>query len=416
MPQTEYVPASTMFKDCRCLANYAVICSMLTYISADLIYPVLAPPIPKGVVAVHPDGLIHSVLTSEEAADRQIPNIKRYSGIIVPGFVNTHCHLELSHLWNQIESGKGLVQFIKGVLSKRNQPETTIMKAMELADQQMYDNGIVAVGDISNQLISKEVKLKSKLYYQTFVEVFGFNAPAKETIAPGLELREQFEPLKASIVPHAPYSVSEDLFHEIGQVTRPFDALSIHNQETVAENELFQTGSGDFAELFANLNIAQSAAHNSKQNSIQYHLPRLPKTVNTLLVHNTFTNQSDLSFAKTEHQRVFFCLCPNANLYIENDLPNVPLLVEEGLKITLGTDSLGSNRQLSILAEMKVLQDHFKISFDRLLSWATINGAEFLGIAGQYGSITPGKTPGLVHIDLEPSKIIKENSVITRLC
>jgi len=383
------------------------------YISANVVYPVSNAPLKNGVIDINEDGSINAVLTQEEA--QGIENIQHYDGILVPGFINTHCHLELSHLQGKIPEKTGLTGFIKQILSLRQQPEEEMMSAMQSADQEMYENGIVAVGDISNLLISKSVKLDSKIYYHTFVEVFGFNRPSEPIIEQGLQLKKDFAPLKASVVPHAPYSVSSSLFNEIEKVINDDDILTIHNQETIGENELFETGTGKFADFFAELGIAQSDAHNSKQNSLNYHLPQLSKKVNTLLVHNTFSSKTDVDFAKSEHQKLYWCLCPNANLYIENTLPDVDVLKTENLKITLGTDSLASNHQLNILKEMQILQEHKNISFEDLLKWATLNGAEFLGIESQYGSFEIGKKPGVVLISNAENGIITNETTIKRL-
>ncbi|SFH30316.1 amidohydrolase family protein [Pedobacter insulae] len=386
---------------------------MISYISANIIYPVSEPPIENGVIAVDDDGSIHAVLTNEQA--QHLENVIHYEGVLVPGFVNTHCHLELSHLQGKIKEKIGLTGFIQSLLSIRQQPEDLVIAAIERADQEMKANGIVAVGDISNQLISKEVKLRSEIYYHTFVEVFGFNRPAKPTIEDGLQLKYDFMPLKSSIVPHAPYSVSAELFEEIAKATTANDILTIHNQETPSENELFETGTGSFAEFLAELGISQSEAHNSSESSLSYHLPKLPKSVNTLMVHNTFTGKGDVDFAKRTHQQLFWCLCPNANLYIEDTLPDVMLLQNEAVKITLGTDSLASNQQLNILAEMQTLQTNKAIPFQTLLTWATLNGAEFLGIDSQYGSLSVGKKPGIILIELLEGVTIADNTAIKRL-
>ncbi|MBB2145876.1 amidohydrolase family protein [Pedobacter sp. LMG 31464] len=386
---------------------------MLKYLSANWIFPVSSKPIKNGVIGVSEDGSINAVLTKEEA--QGIENIQYYDGFLVPGFINTHCHLELSHLHQKIAEKTGLTTFIKQILGLRQQPEEEIILAMQSADQEMYENGIVAVGDISNLLISKSVKLESKIYYHTFVEVFGFNRPSEPIIEQGLQLKKDFAPLKASVVPHAPYSVSSSLFDDIEKVTSFDDILSIHNQETAGENELFETGTGKFADFFAEVGIAQSDAHNSNKNSLKYHLPQLSKKVNTLLVHNTFSSKADVDFAKKEHQKLYWCLCPNANLYIENTLPDVDLLKEENLKITLGTDSLASNHQLNILAEMQTLQEHKNVSFEELLKWATLNGAEFLGIESQFGSLGIGKKPGVVLISNAENGVINKETTIKRL-
>ncbi|TCC94246.1 amidohydrolase [Pedobacter frigiditerrae] len=386
---------------------------MEAYITADWIFPVTHPPIKNGVIGVNEDGSINAVLSAEEA--QGIRGVKHYDGVIVPGFINTHCHLELSHLRGKIEEKTGLTTFIKQILSQRQQPEDEIISAMQNADAEMYNNGIAAVGDISNLLISKSVKLKSKIYYHTFVEVFGFNRPSEPIIAAGTEIKKGFEPLKASIVPHAPYSVSPSLFNEIEKVTKFDDISSIHNQETIGENELFEKGTGKFADFFAELGIAKSDAHNSGENSLKYHLPKLSKKVNTLLVHNTFSSKADVDFSKQAHQKLYWCLCPNANIYIENNLPAVDLLKSEDLKITLGTDSLASNHQLNILAEMRTLQDEKGISFEESLKWGTINGADFLGLGAQYGSLEKGKKPGIILISIAEDRMIKKDTTIKRL-
>ncbi len=386
---------------------------MISYISADYIYPIIIAPIKNGVLGLMEDGTITAVLTAEEA--KNLTNVMHYEGVIVPGLINTHCHLELSHLKNKIPEKTGLTGFIKQILALRQQPEEEVISAMQNADEEMYNNGIVAVGDISNGLASKDVKLKSKIYYHTFIEVFGFNKPSEPIIAQGLQLKKDFQPLRASIVPHAPYSVSAALFMEINEVTQADDVLSIHNQETQGENELFESGSGTFADFFADLSIKQSEDHNSGKNAIHYHLPKMPKDVNTLLVHNTMVSKADIDFAQNEHQQLFWCLCPNANIYIENTLPNLAVLNEAEVKLTLGTDSLASNHQLNVLTEIQVLQDEKQIPFNESIKWATLNGAEFLGIANQYGSLEVGKKPGVVLIELNEDLQVKKKTKIKRL-
>lgn len=386
---------------------------MQKVISANRIYPVDADPIENGALVVDTDGTILNVLTAIEAEG--IEGIVRYEGILVPGFINTHCHLELSHMKGLIEEKTGLPNFIKEILAQRQQPTEDILLAMKAADEEMYHNGIVAVGDISNLLLSKSVKEQSKIYYHTFVEVFGFNRPSEPIIESGRQLKNDFLPLKASVVPHAPYSVSSILFSEIANVTQDDDVSSIHNQETMGETELFEKGTGTFANFFADLGIDQSEAHNKGRNSLQYHLPQLAKNVNTLLVHNTFSSEDDIAFAKEQHQKLFWCLCPNANIYIENNLPDVDLFIKEGVKVTLGTDSLASNHQLNILAEMQTLQQHKNVPFIELLKWATLNGALFLGIDFQYGSLTVGKKPGIVNINFVDNARITNETKIKRL-
>lgn len=383
---------------------------MQRYLSANWIYPVTSEPIAEGVLEVSETGEITAVLRPEQAASKGIETIERFEGVLVPGFVNTHCHLELSHLFGKIPEQTGLPAFVREIVAQRAAEDELVIAAMQLADKQMFENGIVAVGDISNQLISKSVKQHSSLYYHTFVEVFGFNRPSQPIVEEAVKIRDSYWPLKASIVPHAPYSVFKELFQYIEKNTRPQDILSIHNQETAAENEFFEKGTGDFEATYQRMGISKTDAHGSGENAIRYHLPQMPAN-KTLLVHNTFTSKADIDFAQAQHQHLYWCLCPNANVYIENNLPNVNAFIEAKVKVTLGTDSLASNHQLSILAEMQTLQQQKQVPFNELLKWATINGAEFFGIENQYGSFEVGKTPGINLIELGNAKIIKSKNV-----
>ncbi|SHG93386.1 amidohydrolase family protein [Pedobacter caeni] len=382
---------------------------MVSYISASYIYPVSAAPLKDGVIGVDSEGLIKEILTADEAATKGITDIKYYKGALVPGFVNAHCHLELSHLQGKIARHTGLPGFVEQVIRQRQAEESEVIAAMEAADRKMYENGIVAVGDISNKLISKEVKEISGIYYHTFIEAMGFNpVKAGEIIKAAIDLKNAFKPLSGSIVPHAPYSVSDELFHEIRtEGEKNNDLISIHNQETPDENAFFEHKTGSFLKLYQFLGLDIDFFEATGKPSLPSYLPELSATQKTLLVHNTFTSKSDLDFAENHHQLLYWCLCPNANLYIEDKLPELKLLQEANVKITLGTDSLASNDQLSIIEEMKTLQEHFKVSFDELLKWATWNGAEFLGIEDRFGSLAVGKTPGIVLLEIVENLVDK---------
>ena len=389
---------------------------MLTFLSASTIYPVSTPAIDHGVIALDEQGCVKGLYTQQEAEALSLQVSQHYSGLLIPGFINTHCHLELSHLRGKISQHTGLFKFVSEVMKSRTADTSEIMKAMEQADEEMYQNGIVAAGDISNQAVSASVKQKSKIYYHTFVEAMGFNpTQASSIIAKAKETMDSFEKTKASIVPHAPYSVSDALFAEIATISQTQEnLLSIHNQETAAENEFFQHKTGAFLELYKMLGLDLEFYQASGKTSLQSTLPKLPKS-RTLLVHNTQTSLADVAFAKTQHPDLYWCLCPNANRYIENTLPDVHMLKNEGLRITLGTDSLASNLQLSILEEMKVLQTHKQISFQTLLEWATLNGAKFLGIEDTYGSFELGKKPGVLLLEAIENEELSGATRIKRL-
>ena len=119
-----------------------------------------------------------------------------------------------------------------------------------------------------------------------------------------------------------------------------------------------------------------------------------------LLVHEVCMDQEGIDAVKKVMKHPFVALCPCSNLFIHNALPPVGLMRSNGLKLTIGTDSLSSNDDLDMVGEMYCLQSHFEgLELGELLRWACLNGAEFLGKEDVLGSLTIGKRPGIVFID-----------------
>ncbi|HVV56327.1 MAG TPA: amidohydrolase family protein, partial [Mucilaginibacter sp.] len=172
--------------------------------------------------------------------------------------------------------------------------------------------------------------------------------------------------------------------------------ISIHNQESEDENKFFRYRLGGFLDLYAHFGIDIGYFKSQARNSLQSVLPLLTNKQDILLVHNTCTNLKDIYFIKRFDRKIHFCFCPGANQYIEDKLPKVELFIDQGFNIMLGTDSLASNTKLCILNEMRTIQQNFpSIGTKTLMEWATINGAKFLGVDDEIGTLEPGKKPGL---------------------
>jgi aminodeoxyfutalosine deaminase len=357
----------------------------------------------NNVLILSADGIVMDIVPESAAGE----DVKELNGILCPGFINTHCHLELSHMEGVIPTGTGLPAFLTSVMEKRGMQDPTAQEtAMAKAEVDMRDSGIVAVGDICNGTASLLQKRTSDIHYHSFIECMGFVpafAQARYDFSKGVLDQFLEAGLPASIVPHAPYSVSAELFSLLAG-TPENTPVSIHNQETAAENELYQDKTGRFLEFYQHFGMDASGFQPSGTNSLPAWLPYFKQPI--ILVHNTFTQESDIQFAK--QYNTFWCLCPQANLYIEDRLPNIPMLRRENCRITLGTDSLASNHQLSIWQEILAIRKHFPaIPMEELLQWATYNGAQALGITDLYGSFEKGKRPGLVLIDdMESKRII----------
>ncbi len=354
------------------------------------------------IIALHPAGRVAGHF------------VRQLKGTICPGFINAHCHLELSHLKDKIPEGGGLVEFLKNVVQLRDGfTPAEKAKALQEAVDASLRNGIVAIGDIANTTDTLPVRAEGQLHVHTFVECIGFQ---EQYAAPAFERSERiFEQyaeqtasriiLKQSIVPHAPYSVSPALFSLISR-HEPSSVLSVHNEESAAENEYYRTKTGAMKELFAFLSIDDGNFTPSGKTSLQTYLPYCSEAHPAILVHNTFMEQGDIAWLTSTRREIYLCLCPNANRYIERRLPPVYDLFRSGIPVCIGTDSLGSNHQLCVFSELKTLQKYFpELSWEILLQCATINGARALGMERLIGSITPGKKPGLCLIDFTMSKV-----------
>jgi len=381
---------------------------------ADYIFPVCADPIKNGIVTVDDAGKIISVTDQNNPEVTQVP-VKKVNGAICPGFINAHCHVELSHLKGRINPHTGLVDFIKQVQKLRNADEKEITDAAAKADSDMRENGIVAVGDIVNANTTAALKANSKLHYHSFVEMFGFlPGQAKEAFDKAIDILNEYKPQPCSITPHAAYSVSKELFKLIRKYSQDKpNLISIHNQESEEENKFYRYKLGGFNGLYDHFGINISSFKPQARNSLQSIIPLLSNKQDILLVHNTYTNLKDIYFLKRFEHKTHWCFCPNANLYIENRLPKIELFLNQGFNITLGTDSLASNSKLCILNEMRTIQSKYThLATASLIEWGTLNGAKFLGIDDEKGTLEVGKTPGLNLITgMDGLKITPETKV-----
>lgn len=373
---------------------------MVKKISADKIFTATGTVLSDAILLLDEND---SIIDIDNAANHEKSTVEYFNGYIIPGLINTHCHLELSHMKAKVNTGTGLIPFIKSVVSYRDIPQDLIDAAIIQADAEMYGNGIVAVGDISNKIDTAAVKKTSKLNYYTFVEAFDFIDPkqAQQIFDDYLKVYHHHDTLggsnSLSMVPHAPYTVSSNLFELInGQNKGGQKTISIHNQETVHENQFFIDKTGDLLDFYNGFNLPLDQFNAIGRPSVYYAIEHMDPSHRTLFVHNTMMTTQDIKSVQEWCPQAYFATCPNANLYIENRLPQYHLFVDAGARMTIGTDSLTSNWQLCVLEEMKTIQKYqSNISFETLLEWATINGAKALGFDAHLGSIEIGKTPGL---------------------
>jgi len=351
---------------------------------------------------------------------REEAGLEFYNGIICPGFVNAHCHLELSHMKGYIRENIGLDRFIYEVVTGRGFSLEEISMAADRADREMQREGIVAVGDISNKEDSFRIKSSSEIYYHTFIEIFNLkNNKARETFLQGKKLLETCRAkysLNASLVPHAAYSVSEKLFELFrNYLDHSENILSIHNMETQHEDPFIAQATGNLYRVFSELGMETGDSKPRNLTSFEWLTRMIPKNSPVIFIHNTYLREYHIRKAGFDFRDSWFCLCPNSNIYIDNVLPEKLLLDQFPDKVCIGTDSLSSNHHLSIISELITLSQHYSdTGIEQLLTMACINGAKALGISDWAGSFDPGKRPGVnlvYNIDLKLLRLRNDSKV-----
>lgn len=373
-----------------------------------------------GLVVVHQSGMIKYV-GSPEGNTVYPKERKKLVGTLVPGFVNAHTHLELSWMKGRVPKGKGLDGFIRKVVGIREDIPSLASrrKAMDNAIREMIRWGTIAAADIANGLTSLPVKMQSEIDWYTFVEVFGSEEKrADHFFRRGMSIYEAFiEVGKASLVPHATYSVSKSLYDKIFKETSTKRGIiSIHHQENPDENEYFLKGTGKVVERLKDLGMDRPEWIPTGKRPLASILPMMKGIRRLLLVHNTYATAEDVALAAGADFPLSWVLCPEANLYIENKLPDIEMLREKGVSIALGTDSLASGKSLSILKQMSIIQKAFPaIPFAELIQWGSWNGAIALGMENKLGRLAPGTIPGLLLLENLEGDTIGRATKVRRL-
>ena len=262
------------------------------------------------------------------------------------------------------------------------------------------------MADISNDDSSFDIKASHRMYTRTFLEVFGSEPEMCEGVmAEVTQLQNVADEagIDAAPTPHSCYTMSPQLLSASAAAGLERGFLSYHSQESLEEEDLLLTGTGAMYEN--RVRNGMSTPPVTGESSLKYFLRRLeeaheaPYDEHILLVHNVCLQQDDIDAAKKVMNNVYWTVCPLSNIFIHNALPPIPLMRENGLDIVLGTDSLSSNDDLDMVAEMRCLHENFpEVPMTEILTWASRNGARFLKMEDQLGALKPGMKPGLVHI------------------
>lgn len=339
-----------------------------------------------GILSFDDSGRLLDISVSD-AVDREA-NVEFFDGVLIPGMVNAHCHLELSYLRGKIGRGCGFAGFADAISRVRHEAsEADRIAAAGYWQSRMEYDGVIAVGDICNGNSTFGIKSNSRIHYYNFIEGFGLKTKDFRFLD-RLKSDAEAAGLAASITPHSTYSLQDASFRELAAAG---ERLSIHFMESRAETELFH-GRGTLHERNVRLGVdVDFVKYGSPTGRI---LASVPQDKELMLVHNTFVTEQEISAIQERFgERVTWVVCPRSNDYIEGAFPPIDLLRRCGVRIAVGTDSLSSNERLSLIDELKCFPS---VPLEERLRWVTTGGARALGLQDRIGSFEVGKMPAVV--------------------
>jgi aminodeoxyfutalosine deaminase len=322
---------------------------------------------------------------------------------MLPGLVNAHTHLELSFLWGKVAPADSLVEWVSRMMPQRAAlaPAADDASAIDNAILDMEEAGTAAVGDVANTFASVAPITRSRLHAVVFRELIGFNAddPAARVAAVRAEIAALASPVRVTLAPHAPYSVSPGLFQAIAADPETARGVSsVHLGESLDEVRFLESGDGPFRALLERVGAWNPSWDVPKCAPVEY-LARLGVLSPRLLaVHGVRLRDDELKLLATRGTTLV--TCPRSNVWVGSGNPPIERFYASGVRVAVGTDSLASATDLNVFSEI-ALMHHIapNVPPARLLASATVDGARALGF-DRLGFIASGAHARLITVDL----------------
>ncbi|MCH8851978.1 MAG: amidohydrolase family protein [Planctomycetes bacterium] len=366
-------------------------------LTAKWILPITQPPIEDGAIAVR-DGRIEGLGPCREFVNADVEDLG--DCVIMPGLVNAHTHLELSHLRRMIDPPGDLVEWLLWIVAKqhdlghdplRERTETSVRAGVE----ESLAAGVTTIGDISRLCaLTRPLLRNGPLRVVSFGEVLGIGTGrhrVDERLRAAGDRQYDSDFLITALSPHAPYSIEDDGIERVIRHAREHDMRTcIHLAESVEEIQFLETGQGRFRELLEQIGVWDDLIPVPGHTPVRwmYELGALgPECV---IAHGNYVDADEIDLLCATGTSVAYC--PRTHSYFGHQHHPVLELMGGGVNVCVGTDSLASNPSLSVLEELVHIRGaHAELPPDVILAMGTINGARALGLAHEIGSLEPGK-------------------------
>ncbi|MBT3365573.1 MAG: amidohydrolase family protein [Nitrospina sp.] len=324
--------------------------------------------------------------------------------LLMPGFVNAHSHLGLTALEKKLSPAKSFADWIRALISiNSGLDDESRVRGIRAGAEEMKRSGVTALGDYVAEPDLLPVMGGLEFRSVLFLETIGFHSEKALAICKNLEETlkgDPFSPLsRLGLAPHAPYSVSPNLFRSLGKLAQQYDCpLSCHVAEIPEESGFLQNGDDSLEELLKERSAWDPKWKPPGKSPIEY-LNSLNILESLLAIHCNFI-AADLDVMALKKVSAVFCP-KSTHWFGRKDFMPVRTLLDRGIGVALGTDSLASNDSLNFLQELrmadKLLPD---VSRKEILTMATLGGAEALGL--QCGKLACGQKADLIGFRISP--------------
>jgi len=372
--------------------------------SVPWLVPVDGPVIRDGGVVTF-DGRIVDIGKRGDIVGKYPQAIEKlHSAVLMPGLINAHTHLELSHLQSTAVPpvDQKFTDWIETVISRRRIQSPSrgeIVASFTATLQDQYDSGVVLIGDIGNEYYEELYQLRTN-HQPEIIRMLEYLGPSRQACQDALRRLPHVDKAIA-VTAHAPYSTAPDLLQELKKrCNRLGHIFSIHTAESQDERQFLLDGSGNFRFFLEKKNSWDgvfSFAESGFSSTIAYFDQLGLLDEGTLLVHCVHVNENDIRLIQARGSRI--CLCPGSNQYLRVGAAPVEKMVTVGLLPALGTDSAASNHQLDLWHEMQLVAlSHPNLNRSIILAMATRGGAEALRREADLGTLGRGKMAQFLHV------------------
>lgn len=383
--------------------------------TSPLLFPIDQKPLHNGAIAVNSEMILKVGPQEEVLSLFKDADIVELSGVVIPGLVNAHTHLELSYLSNIPRPGVGesMVDWIEELLDERfsnRYSDEFIVEAMNAVVKHQQKDGVVLVGDIYN---ISDLRAHVDTDMVDCVSLYELLAPNRQRTSESIGMLNSI-PDDIAVTPHAIYSTTAQLITTLKERCAELGHVySIHLAETQGEIDLIKNQEGVFKSFLEKRNSWDGTLipEGDFTGCVDYLEKLGVLDHNTLLVHCVHVSNSELQCIAEAGSKI--CICPGSNIFLRSGLPSLYAMLENDLLPAIGTDSSASNTSLSLWEEMKIIRTQYpEVSSATVLKMATLGGAKALGKGENYGSLSAGKKPVFAEITLNNNMVLDENSVL----